>query len=132
MGEVKYDNVTKEPFRPSMKSIIKKLFHFHAGLIVLGIYSSFMYHHDFVVLDTSAPDSTFFSLWVRQAFNNIAICTLFQVYLSVLLIPESLIANFLYNVEVIEVLHNPVFSSTSVSEFWGKKWNLVIHGMLKV
>jgi len=26
---------------------------------------------------------------------------------------------------------NPIFESTSPSDFWGRKWNLVVHGILK-
>jgi hypothetical protein len=30
------------------------------------------------------------------------------------------------------VMENPILESTSPSEFWGKRWNKVVHGILKV
>lgn len=30
------------------------------------------------------------------------------------------------------VMENPILESTSPSEFWGKRWNKVVHGVLKV
>jgi len=29
-------------------------------------------------------------------------------------------------------MENALFSSKSLADFWGKKWNLVLHGVLKV
>jgi Membrane bound O-acyl transferase family len=31
----------------------------------------------------------------------------------------------------IPMMLNPLFESTSVSDFWGRRWNLVVHGFLK-
>ena len=30
------------------------------------------------------------------------------------------------------IMRNPLFASTSVSDFWGRRWNLLISGVLKV
>ena len=31
-----------------------------------------------------------------------------------------------------DVTNNPIFKSKSPSDFWSKRWNLLIHGLLKV
>ena len=33
--------------------------------------------------------------------------------------------------EDVPMMLNPIFESSSVSEFWGRRWNMVIHGLLK-
>ena len=31
-----------------------------------------------------------------------------------------------------DVMKNAMFTATSAADFWGRKWNLLIHGVLKV
>ena len=38
----------------------------------------------------------------------------------------------LYQVDTIDIMKNAIFDSRSPADFWGKKWNLVVHGALKV
>jgi hypothetical protein len=43
----------------------------------------------------------------------------------------SLLYNLVYGYETYEIVLNPMFKSTSVSEFWGRRWNLLVHNGLK-
>ncbi len=43
----------------------------------------------------------------------------------------STIYNLLYGFETYEVVQNPMFKSKSVSEFWGRRWNMLVHKGLK-
>jgi hypothetical protein len=56
----------------------------------------------------------------------------FQLYLTTCC--EGLLAATcaLGGVQANEVMHNPIFTSNSPSDFWGRKWNSVVHGVLKV
>ncbi|KAL7472334.1 hypothetical protein ACHAXS_012670 [Conticribra weissflogii] len=37
----------------------------------------------------------------------------------------------LFRIRTLDVFDNPMFGSTSVSDFWGKRWNRLVHGVLK-
>jgi hypothetical protein len=56
---------------------------------------------------------------------------LFQLYLTTYC--EGLIFAFclLSGYKMEPVMNNPVFGSTSPSDFWGRRWNLLVHGALK-
>ena len=55
--------------------------------------------------------------------------------LSTALSQSSLCISLLYSIcwdcEVYQMVRNPMFSSTSISEFWGQRWNMVVHNGLK-
>eukprot|EP00957_Ditylum_brightwellii_P180355 13739401-Ditylum_brightwellii.AAC.1 len=34
-------------------------------------------------------------------------------------------------IKIIDLMHNPLFESTSPSDFWGRRWNMTAHKMLK-
>ena len=55
-----------------------------------------------------------------------------QLNLDVFATAIGMIPICLYNVEVIDIMNNPLLATTSPSDFWGKRWNLLIHGVLKV
>lgn len=38
----------------------------------------------------------------------------------------------MFGTQAESVMENPVLESVSPSEFWGKRWNKLIHGVLKV
>ena len=38
----------------------------------------------------------------------------------------------LCQVDTTDIMKNAIFDSRSPADFWGRKWNLVVHGALKV
>ena len=76
----------------------------------------------------------------RQRLNHLFFTTaplwiissvLLSISLSQSSLGVSLLYNLLYGYETYEVVQNPMFKSTSVSEFWGRRWNLSVHKGLK-
>jgi len=43
----------------------------------------------------------------------------------------SLIYNLFYGVQTYEIVLNPMLKSTSPSDFWGRRWNMLVHKGLK-
>ena len=66
-----------------------------------------------------------------QFFNNLVLALIFQTFITT--VCEGLItATVVFTGCKCEaVMENPIFYSTSPSEFWGKRWNRVIHSSLK-
>ena len=109
------------------------------GLLLLtGMYQSL-----FVLLDWfpnlgAGPESTpanyykVSSMWdVSDWKENILVAILFQLYLSAF--SEGLIfaTNLLSGKRTVKFSDNPMFESTSPSDFWGRRWNLIVHDCLK-
>lgn len=53
------------------------------------------------------------------------------IVLSTFLTCLALLITTTFGVKVDSPMKNPIFQSTSPSDFWGRRWNLVIHGVLK-
>jgi hypothetical protein len=43
----------------------------------------------------------------------------------------GLVISCITGCNTITLMKNPLFSSTSPSDFWGGRWNLIVHGLLK-
>ena len=59
LGEVAYDPKTNLPIRATLQSIVQKIMTFLPGMIMLGLYSSFLYHYDFEIYDTGVKINSF-------------------------------------------------------------------------
>jgi hypothetical protein len=69
---------------------------------------------------------------IRVFSTNSLHTVLFQMYLCTFC--EGLLAAtvLITGKRADTVMENPMLESTSPSEFWGKRWNKVVHGVLKV
>jgi Membrane bound O-acyl transferase family len=71
-------------------------------------------------------------LWnPAQLANNFVLGIIFQAFITTA--AEGMIATtvLLTGYKCETVMENPMFTATSPSEFWGKRWNRVIHAALK-
>jgi hypothetical protein len=63
--------------------------------------------------------------------NNIATAIIYQVMLTAYTQSLCVLMIGLFRVQVQGAFYNPLFESTSPSEFWGKRWNVMVHSLLK-
>ena len=63
--------------------------------------------------------------------NNLLYAAFFQIYLTTFTQAMSALQMAVTLVETENVMNNPVFGATSPSNFWGRRWNLLIHDVLK-
>ena len=56
---------------------------------------------------------------------------LLQLYLTTFCLGLKAITNIVAGVETKQVMSDALFKSTSPSQFWGERWNTLIHGVLK-
>lgn len=64
--------------------------------------------------------------------NNMALAYLTEIYLEFGTRSAAIVISFLTGIETMEVNDNPLSQSTSVSEFWGQRWNRLVGGLLRV
>lgn len=132
------DNVwgTKTKLRIAVSSseIRTNIWRIVSQMLVLSLIISYMMHHKFqphdtnVVLDQYNVNLDLFQY--PQLLNNYfaAIMTFFALSLG---FNMCAFANNLQGVSHRQVFRNPLFSSVSPSDFWGYRWNMVIHSTLK-
>ena len=114
-------------------------------VFALGMYSSWMvtFEHlcvysydDGYVGAPSADDNddwySFHRLFTWQLYgNNLFQAILFQLYLQTYCEGLMFFFSLLCGYEIKPVMNNPVFASRSPSDFWGRRWNLLVHNALK-
>ncbi|CAJ1935638.1 unnamed protein product [Cylindrotheca closterium] len=106
-------------------------------LLILGMYKSIiMLHEDLVVFGPPINSRSEwnslkrFVTWELYA-NNMVHAILFQLYLTTYVEGLTLLWTAISGCQVDEVMKNPMFESRSPSDFWSKRWNLLIHTVLK-
>lgn len=98
-------------------------------LLILGLYSSLLQTYDYEPYPKeegpAVQDIKLGAGFSRgQLVNNMLIALLFQIYLTTFGFGLSFIAS-LTGVQLIPFMLNPIFESSSPSDFWGRRWNLV-------
>jgi hypothetical protein len=75
---------------------------------------------------------SFHRLFTWQLYgNNLFQAILFQLYLQTYCEGLMFFFSFVWRYEMMPVMNNPVFASRSPSDFWGRRWNLLVHNALK-
>lgn len=125
-----------EMVKPTTKfklSLVKK---FVLNSILFGITLSLLKPHSFEPYPTDAngnePGYYISHLTDFNLFrNNFFAAIFFQITLTTFTILLGCLASVVFGAKTSDAFHNPVFKSTSVAEFWGKRWNMIVHGVLK-
>ena len=68
---------------------------------------------------------------LRILWHNLCYAALFQSTLTTFATGMMFIQALVTGYETEDTMNNPVFGATSPSDFWGRRWNLLIHDVLK-
>jgi hypothetical protein len=72
-----------------------------------------------------------YSVGIVSLMSNMPLSVLFQMYLTTYCEGMTLFWCTLSGYQMERVMKNPLFESKSPSDFWGRRWNLLIHAALK-
>jgi len=138
--EIVFDKKTNEVVKSTKADISSAAKSVVYSILIIGAYQSILRHVQYQPFesDINANTSSFFGLelfygifdW-RLIINNLMITILLQIYLSFFYSSLCLLAMVFLGVKTCAAMNNPITMTTSVSDFWGKRWNLNIHGCLK-
>lgn len=111
------------------------LINFVKYLFILGLYASVLLAYDYVPYPNdegpALHDIRLLTGFTRQQMiNNMSIAILFQLMLTAFGYGLNFLTS-LCGAQQIPMMLNPLFESSSPSDFWGRRWNLVVHGILK-
>jgi len=134
--EVCFDQTTCRPITVKLKQTLEAARAFGLALVVLGMYQSTLGPMGYEPFTTQAPldsmDHTIRDLFsFGHLVNNLVAALLLQLYLTAFCLGLKVVTNIIVGVETKDVMSNAIFRSSSPSDFWGKKWNTLIHGVLK-
>ena len=140
--EVKFDPKTKRAVSATMSDAVHIAQEFIKSLFIAGAVLSLFRQEKrpyFEPFESNFDANT--SSWVGlitgsfdvNVFrNNIATAIIYQVMLTAYTQSLCALMICLFRIKVQSAFHNPLFESTSPSEFWAKRWNVMVHSYLKV
>eukprot|EP00571_Detonula_confervacea_P011967 CAMPEP_0172306306 /NCGR_PEP_ID=MMETSP1058-20130122/7405_1 /TAXON_ID=83371 /ORGANISM="Detonula confervacea, Strain CCMP 353" /LENGTH=441 /DNA_ID=CAMNT_0013018147 /DNA_START=36 /DNA_END=1361 /DNA_ORIENTATION=+ len=131
--EVKFDS--KGTVKSTWIDVKYYLINWIKYIVILGMYSSILLAYDYQPYPNeegpAMQDIKLLNGFSRQQLiNNLSVAIMFQVYLTTFGFGINFLAS-LCGFQLTPFMLNPMFESSSPSDFWGKRWNLVMHGMLK-
>ena len=137
--EVCFDRSTCRTMKTTMTHTLRALVEFALFLSVLGLYQSIFapFRYQPFATSTEFPPLNSFSHSLRELLtlghlgNNLVAALLLQLYLTTFCLGLKAITNIVAGFETKQVMSDALFKSTSPSQFWGERWNTLIHGVLK-
>ena len=137
--EICFDQRTCRPIKVNVTRTLRALGDFALFLVVLGLYQSIFgpsrYHPFSAGADFPPLDSYSHSLRdllnPRHLGNNLVAALLLQLYLTTFCLGLKAVTNLVAGIETKKVMSDALFGSSSPSQFWGRNWNTLIHGVLK-
>jgi len=133
---MEFDPVAGTPKRVSRPFFRKRLATLGRDFAIVAVVISVLQPYRYEVFEThravESMDHTLHEMvsW-QHLLNNFLVGVLVSASLSQSSIGVSLLYNIVYGVQTYEVVLNPMLKSRSPSDFWGRRWNVLVHKGLK-
>jgi hypothetical protein len=133
--EFVFDAKTNHPIKSTTKEALAKAKRFLIFYLFLGILFSILEPCSYAPIDTRR-DRTFGStmsdfLHPGHLANNFAVAYVTHVCLHTGTLGFGAAISLLAGIRTMDIADNPFFLSKSPSDFWGRRWNCLVHGVLK-
>jgi hypothetical protein len=126
------DPKTGDRVSTSLSSILKGLGDYIKHSIMNGVIYSILISCNFAPLPTLRPDTdTFIATEMNQILNTLLAATMISFSLVFSMNGVGAIVQMIGGFQAEKAVDNPIFASSSPSDFWGNRWNMVIHRGLK-
>jgi len=134
--EISFDPLTTLPVRVTKEEIGEKVLSFIMKFFALGALYSIVEHFSYSpfarkTLSNEVDFHIFNWFQIGHLANNFINAYLTYLSLSLGTVGVGLAINLMFGMRTIDVTNNPMFKSTSPSDFWGRRWNQLVHGILK-
>ena len=137
--EVCFDQRSCRPIKVKVTRTLRALGDFALFLVVLGLYQSIFgpYRYQPFAAGTDFPPLDSYSHSLKDLLrpghlgNNLVAALLLQLYLTTFCLGLKAVTNLIAGIETKKVMSDALFGSSSPSDFWGRNWNTLIHGVLK-
>ena len=130
-----WDEKTKSREKISAKELGDKLYRIACHFLFVSCMTSYLLHVDFKPFPSDVQVDRFHMASALFAPGHLLNNYLYALLLFFTLALGWNMAALSLNVQgyrTVIPFHNPMFTSKSASDFWGKKWNVTIHQILKV
>ena len=127
-----FDRKTGKVQRATNVEILSKLKKLIPGLVETTLLLNLLLSSDHYYFPTRTRES-FVDFWYwGNVMNNLSLAYLTEIYLEFGTRSAAIVISMMTGLETIEVNDSPLSQSTSVSEFWGRRWNRLVGELLRV
>eukprot|EP00985_Skeletonema_marinoi_P017905 scaffold9914_cov142-Skeletonema_marinoi.AAC.2 len=126
-GEILFDAKTSMPLKATRKDIFQNFWRLFRAVIVNSLLYSFMSHFDY----TPFGQESRHHLHPKHLGNCFFIALYFQQNLEFIDPVASAMSNAISGIKTAKMMDSPVLNSRSIAEFWGRRWNYLVHCVLK-
>jgi hypothetical protein len=128
----KIDPQTKQRIPATVKSQLICVRNYVKHAIINGIIYSIFIPCSFQPFSPSRPDTdVYIATDIKQLLNNLLVAVMVSWSLVFSMNGVGSIIQVVGGFQTEDVVNNPMFGSTSPSDFWGNRWNKLIHRGLK-
>lgn len=126
------DSKTQSHVPTTLASVRKGIGLYLKHSLISGVLYSFLMPYDFAPFPSLRADTEIFiATDVNQLLNNFIAAAMVSFSLVFSMNGVSAIVQLLGGFQAQEAVNNPMFASKSPSDFWGVRWNNIIHRGLK-
>ena len=128
---------TAEPIRITTDELIDKVLELLYHMVAISMYFMVMVHFDHVFVPSPRESDAFLpsSIWGLfhwgHLLNNFVLSCVTSQCIDTGTRGIGVIISILSGCKMINVQNRPMFGSQSPSDFWGRRWNLMMHGSFK-
>lgn len=136
MMETVFHPSTRAPMKATWRQLLDRIRHFFSLFVLLTAlfsatspykYAPFVTRCEAHTLEHKLSDMAH----TAHLVNNFIAALLVSVSLSFSTLGVSLLFNLTTGIMTEKVVLNPLFASRSPSDFWGRRWNNLVHSVLK-
>jgi hypothetical protein len=126
------DQKTETVQSATTAGIVSKWIKLLLGLVETTLLLNFLNASDYAPFPRKEIQSIFDFLYWGNLINNFLLAYLVEIYLEFGTRAAAIFISLLTGLETIELNDDPLSRSTSISEFWGRRWNRLVSELLRV
>uniref|UniRef100_A0A6U3RJD3 Wax synthase domain-containing protein n=1 Tax=Ditylum brightwellii TaxID=49249 RepID=A0A6U3RJD3_9STRA len=136
-AECMYNEDEKRFLMATSQDFKRSLFSFIQTIIMISFSFSLLSHHGYEPFESknAAGEGALMTMKDYVNLMHLGNCFILAIMFHLMLLfiggTFSLVIPLATGIKIIDLMHNPLFESTSPSDFWGRRWNMTAHKMLK-
>lgn len=126
-GEILFDPKTSMPLKATRKDTIRNFTRLLRAIIVNSLLFSFLSHFDYTPFGRESRHY----LHPKHIGNCFFIALYFQQCLEFMDALASTMSSAISGIKSAKMMDSPVLKSESIADFWSRRWNYLVHCVLK-
>ncbi|KAL3805867.1 hypothetical protein HJC23_007828 [Cyclotella cryptica] len=136
-SEILFDSDTSKPILASKKDVLDSAKHVMFCVLRVCLLCSCLSHHNYKPFGDTNAGEFFDGIGVGKHFNARHLGNCFTIALffqQALALGDAVMGNtvqIITGYKVLKSMRNPMLAAKSPSDFWGRRWNIIVHSVMK-